>query len=335
MESATLRLAPPPPRPIQVGLVTLLVVAAAGAWAVTGERMDGMDAGPGTELGGLGWFTVVWVTMMAAMMLPPIAPMVLAYARMGDGGRGRVGAAGAAATVAFVGGYLLAWGVAGVVGYAIVEGVRELDLGFLGWDAAGPYVAGGVILGAAAYQLTRPKGMSLRRCRDPRELLLERWHPGASGAMRMGIEHGGFCIGCCWAMMAALFALGVMSVGWMAFIAALIAVEKLLPWRALATRGIAIVLAALAVAVAFAPEDVPGLTVPGSPEAHQAMEAMGMEGEGGAMGMEGERGAIGMEHEGGAMEMEGEGGAVGDAMDSAGEGMDRGSMASASDSMEK
>ena len=220
---------------------------------------------------------------------------------------------GAAATVAFVGGYLLAWAAAGVAGYALVEGVRELDLGFLGWDEAGPYVAGGVILGAALYQLTPAKRACLRRCRHPRELLLERWQPGVPGAVRMGIDHGGFCIGCCWAMMAALFALGVMSIGWMALIAALIAAEKLLPWRALATGGIAVLLAALAIAVAFAPDDAPGLTVPRSPEAHRAMEAMGMEPAGGAMEME---------SEGGAMEMEGEGGSMG----SASMAPDRGSM---------
>ena len=93
----------------------------------------------------------------------------------------------------------------------------------------------------------------------------------------MGIEHGGYCVGCCWMLMVALFALGVMSIGWMAFIAALIAIEKLLPWKALANRGIAVLLLVLGLAVAFAPEDVPGLTVPGSAEASQAMEAMGME----------------------------------------------------------
>ena len=87
--------------------------------------------------------------------------------------------------------------------------------------------------------------------------------------------------------MAALFALGVMSIGWMAFIAALIAIEKLLPWKQVANRGIAVLLLALGLAVAFAPEDVPGLTLPDSPEASAAMEAMGMEEEGSApAGME-------------------------------------------------
>ena len=107
-------------------------------------------------------------------------------------------------------------------------------------------------------------------------MLLQHWRPGYIGALRMGFEHGGFCIGCCWALMAALFALGVMSVGWMVFVAALIAAEKLVPWRAIANRGIAVLLAVLAIAVAFAPADVPALTIPGSPD---AMKAMGMDAE--------------------------------------------------------
>ena len=90
----------------------------------------------------------------------------------------------------------------------------------------------------------------------------------------MGVKHGAWCVGCCWALMAALFALGVMSVGWMAFVAALIAMEKLLPWKAVANRGIAVLLGVLAVLVAFTPGSVPGLTLPGSAKAHDAMERM-------------------------------------------------------------
>jgi predicted metal-binding membrane protein len=146
-------------------------------------------------------------------------------------------------------------------------------------------VAGGVIVGAAIYQLTPLKDVCLRHCRSPLMFVVAHWRSGRLGALRMGIEHGAWCVGCCWALMAALFALGVMSIGWMAFIAALIAIEKLLPWRALANRGIAVVLLVLGLAVAFVPEHVPGLTLPGSPEAAQAMEAMGMEG--GAMDSEG------------------------------------------------
>ncbi len=92
----------------------------------------------------------------------------------------------------------------------------------------------------------------------------------------MGVVHGGWCIGCCWALMAALFALGVMSLGWMAFIAALIAVEKLLPWKTLANRGIAVLLLVLGLAITFTPASVPGLTLPGSAEAMQGMEGGSM-----------------------------------------------------------
>ena len=108
--------------------------------------------------------------------------------------------------------------------------------------------------------------------------LLTAWRPGRLGALRMGVEHGAWCVGCCWALMAALFALGVMSIGWMAFIAALIAIEKLLPWKSVANRGIAVLLLVLGLAIAFAPESVPGLTVPGSAEAMQGMDGGSMGG---------------------------------------------------------
>jgi predicted metal-binding membrane protein len=184
MEAATLSRTPPRSGAVQVGLIaSLLVVAAAAAWAETGDRMGGMDAGPGTELGGLGWFAVVWVTMMAAMMLPSIAPMVLAHARVQIG-----------ATPAFVAGYLLTWAAVGMLGYALVEGVRSLDLGVLAWDEAGPYVAGGAILAAAIYQLSPLKSRSLRRCRNPRTFVSEHWRPGPVGALRIGIEHGRVCV---------------------------------------------------------------------------------------------------------------------------------------------
>jgi hypothetical protein len=132
--------------------------------------------------------------------------------------------------------------------------------------------------------------------------LMKHWRPGRVGAMRMGLIHGGWCVGCCWALMAALFALGVMSLGWMACIAALIAIEKLLPWRVLANRGIAVLLLVLGLGVAFTPESVPGLTLPGSPKAMRAMESMGMdEGsmhQGGMKGMQG-----GSMHQGGSGQM--------------------------------
>jgi predicted metal-binding membrane protein len=281
MESATLRRPPPLPGLIQLGLVALLVILAAIAWTLTDARMSGMDAGPGTDPGTLGFFIGVWVAMMAAMMFPSIAPMVVMYARIQEGKRERGQATPAGATTVFVAGYLVSWAAAGFVGYAIFQLGRSLFGDAFSWDNAGPYFAGGVILAAAIYQLTPLKDVCLRKCRSPFMFLLTAWRPGRAGALRMGIEHGGWCVGCCWMLMAALFALGVMSLGWMAFIAALIAIEKLVPWRVAANRGIAVLLAVLGLGVAFAPESVPGLTLPDSPEAMRAMQSMGMD-EGGS-----------------------------------------------------
>jgi predicted metal-binding membrane protein len=261
---------------VQLGLIFGLLLLAAIAWAMTGDRMAGMDAGPGTDLGGLGFWVTAWVVMMAAMMFPSIAPMVVMYARIEEGKRRKGHPTQVGATAIFVGGYLLTWAAAGLIAYAIFEIGRSLDLGFLAWDSGGPYVAGGVILAAAIYQLTPLKDVCLRHCRNPLTFVLMHWRPGRIGALRMGMEHGGWCVGCCWGLMAALFALGVMSIGWMVLIAALIALEKLLPWRAVANLSVAVLLVVLGLAVAFVPDKVPGLTLPDSPAAAKAMDSMGM-----------------------------------------------------------
>jgi pentapeptide MXKDX repeat protein len=278
VESASIRRAPPLPGLIQLGLVGLLLVLAAVAWAATDNQMSGMDAGPGTDPGTLGFFLGVWVVMMAGMMFPSIAPMVVMHVRIQEGRRDRGQPVPIGATALFVAGYLVTWTVAGLVGFGLFQLGKALTGDVFAWDNAGPYLAGGVILMAAVYQLTPLKDVCLRHCRSPFMFLMTRWRTGRIGALRMGLVHGGWCVGCCWALMAALFALGVMSIGWMAFIAALIAIEKLLPWKALANRGIAILLLALGLGVAFTPASVPGLTLPDSPQAMRAMDAMGMEG---------------------------------------------------------
>jgi predicted metal-binding membrane protein len=277
METALLRRAPPLPDMFRIGLISGLLLLAAVAWALTDDRMAGMDAGPGTDPGALGFWVTAWVVMMAAMMFPSIAPMVLMQVRVEEGRRRQGNESKVGTTTLFVSGYLLTWTAAGVVGYGIFQLGQGLSLDFLSWDRAGPYVAGGVIVAAAIYQLTPLKDVCLRHCRNPMTFVLTAWRPGRLGALRMGLEHGGWCFGCCWGLMAALFALGVMSIGWMVFIAALIAIEKLLPWRLVANRGVAVVLIVLGITVAFMPEDVPGLTLPDSPEAHGAMGQMGMD----------------------------------------------------------
>jgi predicted metal-binding membrane protein len=259
---------------LQIGLIAGLIALAALAWALTSETMAGMDGGPQTDLGSLSFYVGAWVVMMAAMMFPSIAPMVRTYALIQRSRHARRGLGEPSSAIgAFLGGYLLAWTAFGLAAYAVFDLVRALDLHAFSWDAGGPYLAGGVILAAALYQLTALKDACLSRCRSPLDFFTERWHDGVGGALRLGLEHGAWCVGCCWALMAALFALGVMSVAWMVLIAALIAAEKLLPWQAPTNRGIAMLLVVLGLSVALAPERVPGLVVPDSSGAMQAMEA--------------------------------------------------------------
>src|SRR3954447_22370699 len=258
MESAAIRRAPPLPGLVQLGLVALLVALAALAWLITSKQMAGMDAGPGTDPGGLGFFIGVWVVMMAAMMFPSIAPMVVMHARIQEGRRERGQQAGVGATAVFVCGSLIAWTAVGLIGYGIYRLGTVLTGDAFSWDNAGPYLAGAIVVAAGAYQLTPMKDMCLRHCRSPFMFLMRYWRPGRRGALRMGVVHGAWCVGCCWALMAALFALGVMSLGWMAFIAGLIAIEKLLPSRVLANRGIAGVLLVIGVGLLVHPASVPG-----------------------------------------------------------------------------
>ena len=245
----------------RLGVIAALFAAAAVAWWVTAERMAGMDAGPGTNLGALGWFAGIWVVMMAAMMFPSVAPTVGLYARMT---RGVVG------PLVFTVGYLAVWSAAGVVAYGVFRTGRAVLGQDLHWHGAGRWLAGATLVVAAVYELTPLKDVCLSKCRSPIGFLLGSWRGGRAGALRMGAAHGAWCLGCCWALMAALFALGVMSLAWTAVVAGLIALEKTLPFKRVATWGTVVVLLVLAIGVVAVPGDVPGLTVPDS----SAMAAM-------------------------------------------------------------
>jgi predicted metal-binding membrane protein len=251
----------------QLAVIAALLALAVVAWTVTDLRMAGMDAGPGTDPGALGFYVTTWVVMMAAMMFPSIAPMVLTYRNVQRGRLAQGRGAPAGTVSAFVGGYLLVWSASGLLAYAVLEAGRALDGGLFAWHRAGRWAAAAVILAAALYELTPAKRVCLGKCRSPLSFLIGAWRDGRAGALEMGIEHGAWCLGCCWALMAALFALGAMSLTWMLVIGALIAAEKLLPWRRAGTVGVAAVLAALAIGVAAVPASVPALTVPGSPAA--------------------------------------------------------------------
>src|SRR5436305_770182 len=200
----------------RLGLVALLYALAAVGWWWTAGQMAGMDNGPWTALGAFGWFLAVWTVMMAAMMFPSVAPTVALYSRMT---RER----SPLSPLLFTSGYLLTWAGAGVLAYAIGVAVNSIAAGVFEWDRGGRWAAGGTLLLAAAYELTPLKDVCLGKCRSPLGALLGSWREGPSGALRMGTKNGLWCLGCCWAVMASRFALGVMRVLWMALVAGLIA----------------------------------------------------------------------------------------------------------------
>jgi predicted metal-binding membrane protein len=241
---------------VRLGLVALLFVLAAVAWWSTVDRMRGMDAGPGTDLGTLGWFLGVWTVMMAAMMLPSVSPTVALYSQMTKG-------RSPLRPLVFTSGYLLVWAGAGVLAFGLADAGGRVTGDVLSWDRAGRWLAGGILVLAAVYELTPLKNVCLGKCRSPLGFLLGSWRDGMRGALSMGTRHGAWCLGCCWALMASLFALGVMSIAWMAFVAALIAAEKTLPWGRAVTYGTAAILLALGVLLLVAPDAIPGLTIPG------------------------------------------------------------------------
>jgi predicted metal-binding membrane protein len=172
-----------------------------------------------------------WTVMMAATMLPSASPLVVLYARRSN----------TVDSVLLAAGYLLTWGAVGAAAYMLDMRLPEPG------DAA----VGMVLVAAGAYQLTPLKAACLRRCRSPVDFLVSHWRSGPLGALRMGLEHGAFCIGCCWALMVVLVVAGSMSLGWVVAIALAVAAEKLLPageWLGRA-GGIALVAAGIAVAL--------------------------------------------------------------------------------------
>src|SRR6266567_5763278 len=163
-----------------VMVAAALVGAALVTWFVTVVRMRAMDAGPGTNLGALGWFVGIWVTMMAAMMLPSVAPMALLFARV-SAERARRGSY-FVPTWVFLAGYFAAWTAYGLAAYGLFRLIRSLDLHFLAWSSQGPKVAGAAVIAAGLYQLTPLKRICLRHCRSPLHFVLTGWREGRGGA---------------------------------------------------------------------------------------------------------------------------------------------------------
>lgn len=191
-----------------------IVAASAGAWIVSLRAMGAM---PATVAG----FVAFWTVMMAAMMLPSELPAALLFATVARS-RTRFGFP-AAPTAAFLGGYLGVWMATGV-GMALLQRAGWVTMH--GW---GQMLLGGALLAAGVYQLSRWKMACLSHCRAPKDFFMASWRDGPLGAVWMGAVHGLYCLGCCWGLMLALVALGLMNPLWMAVIALATLVEKTLP----------------------------------------------------------------------------------------------------------
>jgi predicted metal-binding membrane protein len=251
-------------RVVPTAVAAGVLAAAAAAWVILARRMAGMAMSPGGDPGALGWFAITWVVMTAAMMLPGSTPAVVRAAR---GRRGSV----LATAAAFISAYGAVWLVAGLAGYACVQGVRALNLHALGWASAGRYVAAATVIAAGLYQLTPVKRRWLQRCIASHRHLPD---PGLWGALRAGAGYGVCCVACCWTLMVALYALGIMSTTWMVVVTVLIAGERLLTRTPTAVVAVAAVLIVLGAGIAVAPGSVPGLSIPAP--AHPAGMGMGM-----------------------------------------------------------
>lgn len=204
-----------------VALAWLLGLAGA-AWVVAARQMDGMDMGTSTELGSFAFFVTLWVSMMAAMMLPGAVPAAASSA-----GRG-----GVLAVPRFAAAYLAVWTLIGVAVYAV-------------YQPHGTAAAGALAIAAGIYELTPLKHHCRRRCRS---------------GVRSGFELGYWCVGSSIGLMVLLLAVGAMSVPWMAIVAALVAAQKLLPPRAAVDVPLALAIVALGALIVVAPSAVPGLT---------------------------------------------------------------------------
>ena len=235
--------------------VLVLVGCSLAAWLVTVLYAVDMPAAPGTMGLDVLQFVGLWTVMMAAMMLPSISPLVSLYLRrIRSEPSGRVRTL---RTSALVAGYLVTWACFGVVAFALARLGDELVTRS---PTAAPWVGAGALVAAGVYQLTPLKDFCLSHCRSPVTFLLHYGSlKGRTRDFQIGLRHGLFCVGCCWGLMVVLVVVGIMSLGWMAAIAAAVLLEK--TWRhgRALSRALGVALVAFALFVPNHPELLPGL----------------------------------------------------------------------------
>src|SRR6516164_7075652 len=249
-----------PPRQLGVPWLAVAVLAAA-AWVVTFILARTMGNGPGTMGLALLPFLGLWVVMMAAMMLPSVAPVGVLWTRLITGAS--AGPARALRMGLFLSGYLLAWAVAGVAAFAALAGTGRL---LTASPAAAKWLGVAIFTAAGIYQFTPWKDWCLRRCRSPIGALM--YYLGFQGRgrdLRVGVHHGATCAGCCWGLMIVLVAVGVMNIAVMAALAAVVFAEKLWRHGKLLGQVAGAALVAIGVLSIWFPWLLPGLHASGMP----------------------------------------------------------------------
>jgi predicted metal-binding membrane protein len=277
-----------PMRHEQLAVMVTLALLTAAAWALTLSQMSSM-AGPGrmTELGGsmgsaastvhgsmerpsgMGGMAMgetegaepgirllvylgMWMTMMAAMMLPAAAPMILMFGTIYRSKRQKGRAF--VPTWVFVAGYLAVWAAFGAYAWGLGEVGADLAQAYPMLGDLSPRLAALAMLGAGLYQLTPLKERCLSHCRSPLSFVMHHWRDGIGGALRMGAEHGVYCVGCCWVLFVLLVVVGLSSLPWMGLITLIVCAEKLLPRGRLVTLTVAVGLVSLGLLALARPE---------------------------------------------------------------------------------
>lgn len=215
-------------------VLLLLVVILSWSWLLSGagtmEDMGGMtmpmSSGPWTA-GRAALMFCMWAVMMAAMMLPSAMPMILFHSTVASAMRTRGGKTGS--TAVFAAGYLVVWSAFGAAATAFQFALEQTALLSPMMETTSTALAGILLLAGGLYQWTPLKQSCLRHCRSPMEFFLAQWRPGAGGAFAMGMKHGLYCVGCCWALMLLLFVGGVMNMAWIVALAVFVLLEKLVP----------------------------------------------------------------------------------------------------------
>jgi len=239
-------------------ILALLLGLAAASWAALYVQAASMDmAAMMSATMGLSFilFLAVWVVMMAAMMFPTAAPMILMFHRV-QNSRKDSGPSQLLVWI-FVGSYMVVWTAAGAIAYAAATGGEYLT-GWMGWSPQSVARAGGLMLVfAGLYQVTPLKTLCLSKCQSPIGFIMTSWRPGRRGAFEMGLRHGLYCLGCCWLLFVILFPLGMMNITAMALLTALIFAEKTAFGGAWLARASGAVLIAYGAAVLLRPEWLP------------------------------------------------------------------------------